>query len=305
MLNLINVAKLVKWIKGFWLSTIITISFALKRVDDELRANPLDLFRVEQRAEIRDMFSMFDEAYVQRFYEILKKADKFLRSANPSKIQKTAGKFGMNYGIKDHHGRRFEHYGFFDEKHRFSGKSIMEVRDLEIAEKKIDDDNYPVIVMYQNKKDFSFSESAAIILDNDKGFYAPEIHELARMKKYPLLVFRGDKKVANRIEQLTEFLHVKQVDTTHKILEFMIPKKFKLEDISEDDPIFKELVDIQQVWFKDEYGDRNAYRVTGFYKRGVYKKHVMVMKNGEKVEELNPNAFDIIKFRAEDIIKLD
>jgi hypothetical protein len=296
---------MIKWIKDFWISAIISISFALKRVDDELRADPIDLFKTEQRAEVRDMFSMFDEQYVQQFYEILKKADKFLRSANPAKIQKTAGKFGLNYGMKDHHGRRFEHYGFFDEKHKFAGKSLKEVRALEVAEKTVDGDDYPVIVMYQNKKDFSMRESIDIVLNNQQGFFAPEIHELARMKKYPLIVFRGDKKVANRIEQLTEFLHVKQISSEHKILEFMIPKKFKLEEVSDDDPIFKELIDIKQVWFKDEYGDRNAYRVTGYYKRGVYKKYITVMKNGELVEEENPNAFDIIKFKAEDIKQLN
>lgn len=280
-------------IKKVFASVFITIMFALKRVDDDLRADPLDLFKVEQRMEIKSIYDRFDEKYVEQFYEILKKADKFIRSANPSKVQKTAGKFGLNYGMKDQHGRRFEHYGFFDEKHKHYGKSINEVRNLEITEKQLTDDDYPVIVMYQNKKEFSFNESAALIMDNDDGFFAPEIHELARMKKYPLIVTRKEK-VANRIEQLTEFLHVKRITDEHFILECFIPNKFKLEDVPDDSPIFKELIDFQMLLFKDEYGDANWYSSIEYYKRGVYKKFT------EK-GNLNPNGYDIIKFKAKPV----
>lgn len=284
-------------IKQIIVSGYIAFFFAMKRFDDELKADPIDLFKTEQRAEIRSMMDMFDEVYVQQFYEILKKADKIIRSSNPAKMQKIAGKYGMNYGMKDVFGRRFEHYGFFDEKHKFYGKSLNEVRDLEVAERTVEDDNYPLIIMYQNKKEFSFNESLSIILENNKGFYAPEIHELARMKKYPLVIYRK-KPVLNRIEQLCEFLHVKQITEEHKILEFLIPKKFGLEKIEEDDPIFKELIDFEQVWFKDEYGDRNAYNITSFYKRSEYKKYTVK-------GELNPDGFDVIKFKATDIKKID
>lgn len=290
--------KMIKKVKGFLFSVFLNLSFALKKVDDELKADPIDLFKTEQRAEIRNLFNMFDEQYVQQFYEILKKADKFLRSANPAKIQKTAGKFGLNYGMKDKFGRRFEHYGFFDEKHKYYGKSINEVRDMEVKDRSItDEDDYPVIVMYENKKEFSFNESAAILLNNDNILHAPEIHELARMKKYPLTIVRDDMGVANKIEQLTEFLHVKQISSQHKILEFFIPKKFGLERVQDDDPIFKEIINIKQVWFKDEYGDRNAYSITGFHKRAEYNKYT------EK-GELNPSGFDVVKFRATDIVEL-
>lgn len=283
-------------LKGFFITGYIAFFMGMKRFDDELKADPIDLFKTEQRAEIRNMFNMFDEKYVQQFYEILKKADKFLRSSNPSKIQKTAGKFGLNYGMKDKYGRRFEHYGFFDEKHEHYGKSLNEVRDLEVSERSLDDDDYPVVVMYQNKKEFSLLESAKILLDNDNILHAPEIHELARMKDYPLLIVR-DGVVANRIEQLTEYLHVKEIASTHKILEFFIPAKFGLSKISDDDPIFKELIAIKQVWFKDEYGDRNTYAITSYYKRGEYNKHI---PKGEVI----PAGFDIIKFRATDIIDI-
>lgn len=287
-----------KTLKGWFVTLYISFFMGMKRLDDELKADPIDLFKTEQRAEIRSRISMdmFDEVYVQQFYEILKKADKFLRSSNPAKIQKTAGKFGLNFGIKDNYGRRYEHYGFFDEKHKYYGKSLNEVRDLELKERALDEDNFPVIVMYQNRKEFSFNESAAMIMDHDKGFYAPEIHELARAKRYPLTIVR-ENKVVNRIEQLCEFLHVKQITNEHKILEFFIPNKFGVEAIDENDPIFKELINIDQVWFKDEYGDRNSYKVTGFYKRGVYNK---LTPKGEP----NPSGFDIIKFKATDIIEL-
>jgi hypothetical protein len=280
--------------RQFWTSLVISFFFSLKKVDDELKADPIDLFKTELRAEIRSSMDMFDENYVQHFYEILKKADKFLRTSNPSKIQRTAGKYGLNYGMKDQHGRRFEHYGFFDDKHKYHGKSLKEVRELEIKEKQLDEDNFPVVVMFQNKKEFSMVESFDIVLKNN-GLSAPELDELAKMKKFPLTIVR-DKPVANRIEQLTEYLHVKHITEEIKLLEFFIPKKFRLETVSNDDPIFKELINIKQVWFKDEYGDRNSYRVTDFYKRSEYNKYT---QSGE----LNPSGFDIIKFKVRDIIE--
>jgi hypothetical protein len=117
---------------------------------------------------------------------------------------------------------------------------------------------------------------------------------LERTRKFPLGVYRKKENVVNRIEQLTEFVHVKYVASEYKILEFLIPKKFKLIDVPDDSPIFKELIDIDQIWFADEYGEKNYYKITGFLKRS---EHNALTEKGQP----NPNGFDVIKFSAKDM----
>jgi hypothetical protein len=293
--------KLLKSLKGFIFSVFLTISLALKRIDDDLRADPIDLFRTEQRDVIRSLFSKFeagvaDEAYVQYFYEILKKADKFIRTTNPDKIMRTAAKHGMyEFGLKDQWGLRYEHYGFYDEKHKHSGKTMIEAREAEMAEKILKDDDYPIQVIYYNKREFSFTEATGLVRENETELQALEIHEMERARKFPLTIVR-EAEAVNKIEQLTEYIHVKQISSKHKLLEFFIPKKFRLHTLKSDHPIFKELINIKQVWFKDEYGDKNAYTVTEFYKMTEYNP-----KDKFDVIEM---GFDVLKFKAEDIVEI-
>jgi hypothetical protein len=86
---------------------------------------------------------------------------------------------------------------------------------------------------------------------------------ILRMKK----IVRQNN-VANKIEQLTEFLHVKQIDSKHKILEFFIPQKFGLEKISDDHKIFKEIIDEMPIMEAHIWNDEFSIK----YNRWVYIK---------------------------------
>jgi len=298
--------KITKYIKGVFISIMFRISFALKTVEEELKANAMDLVNSVKREykkrinnpTLRKMQDgQADEKYNQQYYEILKKADEIVYSSNPDKMEKMADKHGVNIGAKDKWGMRWDHHGFLDPKHKHYGKTLKEIRDLEILERKTLDDNYKVIAMFTNKTELSFVEATKVLKSENDKFAVPELHEMAKLQKFPLKVIRKAEAV-NKIEQLIEFIHVKSITTKHFIVEAFIPVKFGLGRIADDDRIMKELTDIDQIWFSDDYGDRHAYRITSFYKRSKHQEYL-----NEKKEP--KYRFDVLKFKAEiiDVIK--
>jgi len=95
----------------FFHTWIIRISSALYKTEEEiLKAKPEDLneknkhnIRQQHRNPVieRMVQGQRDEQYVNDYYEILKKADSFLKTANPEKIEMVADKHGMSLGKKD------------------------------------------------------------------------------------------------------------------------------------------------------------------------------------------------------------
>lgn len=289
-----------KLIKGFLVSVLLRISIALKSVEEEIRETASDLF-IGKRKEFKRRSNNpvlrkmeqgeTDERYVQQYYEILKKADDIVISTNPDKAAKMADKHGVNIGAKDKWGMRWDHHGFLDPKHKHYGKTLKEIRDLEIQERKQDEDNYPVIAMFTNKSELSFVQATKVLKSENDSFYIPELFEMAKLQKFPLKIIRKND-VLNRIEQLAEYVHVKSITSKHFIIEMFIPTKFKLDTLPEDGDVMKELTDIQQVWFSDDYGDKHFYKVTSFYKKTKHQKYL-----DEKKEE--KYKYDVLKFKAE------
>lgn len=58
------------------------------------------------------------------------------------------------------------------------------------------------------------------------------------------------KKIVNKIEQLTEYLHVKKIGFEYRQLEFFIPLKFGTESIDENSEIYNELIKFDSVLLK-------------------------------------------------------
>jgi len=315
--------KFIDWLrKGFlWLylaihGIILRISIALYNVEQEvMKADPNDLDdknKYNQRMRHRNplveklLQGQRDEQFVQDYYEILKKADKFLRNSTPEKIAMTADKYGMNFGQKDKWGRRYEHYGFYDPKSKNYGKTMAEVMAAEVEERRTKDDDFPLEFMFDNapieggmlvatEKEIKKAREGV----SDTGFEGLNSYEAAKKRKFPLLIVRENQEVANKIEQLTDFLHVKRIDSKHRILEFFIPAKYKTFDVDEKSDIFAELTDINQVWLTDEYGGKYGYSIVNYRKRIL--QTIEVTKDGKTTDE---PTYEIIKFNGTLIEKL-
>ena len=313
--------KFVNWLElGFlWVylaihSIILRISIALYNTEQEiLKADPNDLDernKNHQRMQHRNplvekmLQGQRDEQFVQDYYEVLKKADKFLRTSSPEKIAMAADKYGMNFGQKDKWGRRFEHYGFYDPKSKNYGKTMAEVMELEVKERKTQDDDFPLEFMFDNApiehgiaKDEQIVETMRDV--SATGFEAMNSYEKAKQRKFPLVVIRNGE-VSNKIEQLTHYLHVKKVNSKHRILEFFIPAKYKTFDIDEKNDIFAEITNVEQIWLRDEYGGRYGYTVTGYRKRLL--QTVSVTVDEKTVDE---PRYEVIKLNAIKIVNIE
>lgn len=233
-----------------------------------------------------------DEKYVREYYELLKKADKFIRVATPYQMALAADKHGSSYGMKDQYGRRYEHYGFFDEKHKNAGKTIGEVLVLEFEERRIKDDDYELLSIHDNKPiEVGFVKVLDVVEKTKKenvdfDYEVQDMFKKSKQFDFPIKVVRNNENATNKIEQLTEFLHVKKIGFEYRQLEFLIPLKFKTNDYTEDSDIFKELTDIKEVFLRNNYGELIGYGIIKYIKKinyndthDVFKFEAIEMQN--------------------------
>jgi hypothetical protein len=288
----------------------INVSIALYNTEQEiLKADPNDLQerdkRIQRKMHRNPLLEKFyagqtDEKYVQDYYEVLKKADKFMRKATPHQLAvatnktlifnegndsfKIDGDYRSNK--KDQYGRRYEHYGFFDEKHKHTGKTVGEVIELEMNERRTTDDDLELLAIYSNKPIevgiTKFYDAIQDAMKNNQEF------ELMSPKpiEFPIKITHNNPDVLNKIEQLTEFLHVKKIGFEHRQLEFFIPLKFKTSGVTDQSEIFNQLTDVKELFIRDEYGELIGYGVTKFLKRIIHKNHEVWKFQGIEMQKM-------------------
>ncbi len=216
-----------------------------------------------------------DEKYVKDYYELLKKVDRFIRKATPREMAVAADKHGTNYGMKDQYGRRYEHYGFFDEKHKHKGKTIGEVIALEFEERRTKDDDYELLHILNNRPiEVGLANIMDILekhddINADFEYKVVDVFKKSKQFQFPIKINRVIESV-NKIEQLTEFLHIKKIGFDYRQLEFFIPLKFKTINVEEGSDIFNDLININNLYVKDEYGELMGFSINKFAKRIVY-----------------------------------
>ncbi len=262
---------------------LINISIALYNTENEiLKADPNDLDeknnhtqRMRSRSQLLEKFyaGQRDEKYVKDYYELLRKADKFMRTATPHQMAVAADKYGTSYGMKDQYGRRYEHYGFFDEKHKHAGKTVGEVIIAEFDERRTKDDEYELLYMFNNKPIEVGLANIMDILEKPKEenanfeYQVVDVFRKSKQFEFPIKVLRTNEKAVNKIEQLSEYLHVKKIGFEYRQLEFFVPLKFKTMELPDDSEIFKEIIDIKEVFMKDDYGQLIGFGIIKFVKR--------------------------------------
>jgi hypothetical protein len=171
---------------------------------------------------------------------------------------------------KDPHGRRYNYAGFFDDNHRHAGKTIAEAMEIEFEERRTKDDDFELLQIYNNKP--IEAGVAKLYEEIEKAKEEKTEFEVTVMKSlnFPIRVSHEGENIVNKIEQLTESLHVKKIGFEHRQLEFFIPLKFKTKDVPEDSQIFKELTDVKEIFIRNDYGKDIAFGVTKFVKRIIY-----------------------------------
>jgi hypothetical protein len=271
----------------------ISIGLILYRTEVDLIADPNEISekgkretRKLHRNPVLEKFyaGKTDEKYVKDYYELLKKADKFIRTATPHQMAVAADKYGTSYGMKDQYGRRYEHYGFFDEKHKHAGKTLGEVLTMELDERRTKDDDLPLLYIFNNKPvEVGLANIMDVLEKPDKEdaeyeYKVVDVFKKSKQFTFPIKVSREDQNAVNKIEQLSEYLHVKKIGFEYRQLEFFIPLKFKTSELPEDDPIFKEIINIKQIYIRDEYGELRGFGIIKYTKRITYNDTHEVLK---------------------------
>lgn len=225
-----------------------------------------------------------DEKYKEEFYDILRLSEKFIKTATPYQMALASDKHGSSYGVKDKYGRRYEHYGFFDEKHKNAGKTIAEVLIQEYEDRRTKDDDYEMLYIFNNKPIEVGLVNVMDILEKPKEedvnfeYQVVDVFRKSKQFEFPIRVLRDNEKADNKIEQLSEFLHVKKIGFEYRQLEFFIPLKFKTNIVADDSDIFKEIIDIKEVFIKDDYGTLKGFGIVKYIKRIMYNDTHEVLK---------------------------
>ena len=290
MKKLLN--NILLWIYLKFRSIIMMISLSLYQTEIEiLKADPNDLNernnhtqRMRHRNQLLEKFyaGQTDEKYVQDYYEVLKKADKFIRTATPHQMAIAADKYRTSYGMKDRYGRRYEHYGFFDDKHKHTGKTLGEVLVLEFEERRTKDDDLEIMYIFNNKPiEVGLAGATDFIGKKTKDgeeIQVVDMNKTSKQFQFPINVLREKEDIINKIEELSEFLHIKKIGFEYRQLEFFIPLKFKTSEHDEESDIFKEIIDIQGVFVRDEYGELIGFGINKYMKRIKYNDTHEVLK---------------------------
>lgn len=288
-----------KSIVNFFRVLIIRISLALYETEHEiLKSEVLDSKggSIHQRKRYRNRFiemmlsGVKDEKVLEEHYEILKKSDRFMKESTPYKQALAADKHGMNYAKSDRKGHFHEHLGFYDEKHKHSGKTVAEVLAIEYEERKTKDDHYELLNIYDNTPiEVGLIDVMSTIekVDKEDVNYEYKVNDLiqhSKKFKFPIRCSRENQDILNKIEQLSESLHIKKIGFDYIQLEFFIPLKFGTNKLLDDSDIFKDLINISQV-FVTEYNQIIGFGITGFKKRIIHNDAYEVWKfDGIKME---------------------
>jgi hypothetical protein len=233
-----------------------------------------------------------DEKYTQKYYEILKKADEFVKTATPHKVAIAADKHGSNFAKKDKNGRRHEHLGFFDPKHKHADKTLGEVLDMEMVERRTTDDNYKLIsIINNNPIEVGLANIMDVIEGEEEGSMTmKDIDNKSKQFEFPINGFRNSNTddVVNKIEQLTEFLHIKEIGMGQLQYEFFIPLKYKTVDLKKDSNVYKDLTNINGIFVKEKYEGTSWFAINEFKKRIVHNDtHEVWMFYGIQMEVIN------------------
>jgi hypothetical protein len=252
-----------------------SISISLYNTETELlKANPSDLdeknkkvTRKLHRNQILEKFyaGQSDEKYTKDYYELLKKADKFKMEATPRKMAIAADKYTKNYGkVDEHDGLKHEHFGFFDETHKHHGKPLKDVILTEYQERKTKEDDYEILHIFNNYPiELGFKDVLEFVDENNVKDFLKSKNKF----KFPIKINRNKLEVCNKIEELTEFLHVKKIGFEYRQLEFFVPNKFNTKKYENDDEIIKEIITFEEVYINGSYGELIGFKILKFMKR--------------------------------------
>jgi len=172
-------------------------------------------------------------------------------------------------------GKITTHEGYFDPKSRNYGKTLREAMKSQVVDRVDDEFDYEVEFMV-SAKSTRVSQGFTDLSDDFLSYSNPDdstpesinLKKVDHNKKRAISVYRENKEIKNKIEDLTDYLHIKKMGLNVKLLEFFIPLKYKVFELEENSTIFKELIENTNiVYIYGEYGENFGYKVGKYHSR--------------------------------------
>jgi hypothetical protein len=139
---------------------------------------------------------------------------------------------------------------------KLADDKIYNIYNLEFDKRKTDNtDNNEIIRIVKNNIEIKNPENVIIL--NEKPL------------KFTTIKSRDNDRVY-KIEEITDYLHIKKYKNNKVLLEFYIHEENYIEEH------FEELLKIKNIHYTDKYGDNIEYNVIEFYKSNKYNfNHVL------------------------------
>lgn len=258
-----------KEIRSMLVGALLKSSLAMKSTEEEIMAPDPAQLQTGQKKEFQKISSSqlleslrrgdYNAQYVNYFYEVLRRADDIVANSTPEEMRLLAEKYGM--GETTDNQFKFLHE---DHKAKYGDKSQQQIRKEQILQRVTGDDSYDIDHMVINKR------TVTNMFESAQG--APRKYD------FTLKVNRKFQSI-NKIEELSEYMHVKHIGENQKLLEFYVPKKFGITSPDNSDAL-NEIKTFDYVSFTDQYGKQFQYSIKKFYK---------LSQN---------NNYDVLKFNA-------
>ena len=123
----------------------------------------------------------------------------------------------------------------------------------------------------------------------DQELKMKDLQEKSKTFEFPLKVTHKNKKNVNKIEELTDYLHVKKIGFEHRQLEFFVNKKFQTKDFDDNNPIIKEIIDVNEVYVKNIYGDLLGFNIKKYMKRIDHEEFDVFVFHGIEMKTITTN----------------
>lgn len=278
-----SISKLVEYIenapkeiRSMLVGALLKSSLAMKSTEEEIFAPDPAQLQTGQKKEFQKLSSSqlleslrrgeYNAQYVNYFYEVLRRADDIVANSTPEEMKMLAERYGMGDAAKNSYNMLSE-----DFKSRYGDKDAKQVRKEQLKERVTSDDSYDIDHMVINKR------TLTNVFESAQG--APRKYD------FTLKVTRKYQAV-NKIEELSEYMHVKHIGDNHKLLEFYIPKKFGITHMSNLDAL-NEIKSFDYVQFSDAYGKQFQYSIKKFYKTTENNHYDVLKFNAVLIENIN------------------
>jgi hypothetical protein len=229
-------------IKKHLYSILINISLSLSKFENDFLKNTKDddkytggrtsIDNIKNQTLKSLQKGEYNQEYVNKFYKILKAADEIANNKNMLKTKLET--YGMDSGN--------------EELINYLSNDV-NYRNIDITKKTDTSDKYTLLDIIKNN---------VHILNPEDVLFGNELKKLTTIKSTDL-----NREI--KIEEYTEYLHIKKYLKNKYLLEFYVNSSNNVDE--------KNIKKLNNIYYSDKYGDKSDYKIIRFYKKTTHNSY--------------------------------